>query len=198
MTQAEGTSWMGPQGRFSSAMINEFVPDIASKTAHICGPPAMMDATKKMLAELGMPNTHIKTEAFGAAKPEPAPVKSQLATNTNAGDNRQVRFSLSDVEAHAGPDETVLDVADGLDVDIENSCRAGSCGSCKVKLLRGDVDMELMMGWSLKISSVGIFWRAKLSLNLMWRLRLNEFSRAHNCKQLGCPNDPAMARFFMA
>ena len=41
--------------------------DIASKTAHICGPPAMMDATKKMLAELGMPNTHIKTEAFGAA-----------------------------------------------------------------------------------------------------------------------------------
>ena len=57
MTQAEGTSWMGPQGRFSSAMINEFVPDIASKTAHICGPPAMMDATKKMLAELGMPNT---------------------------------------------------------------------------------------------------------------------------------------------
>ena len=35
-----------------------------------CGPPAMMDATKKMLAELGMPNTHIKTEAFGAAKPE--------------------------------------------------------------------------------------------------------------------------------
>ena len=143
MTQAEGTSWMGPQGRFSSAMINEFVPDIASKTAHICGPPAMMDATKKMLAELGMPNTHIKTEAFGAAKPEPAPVKPQLATNTNAGDNRQVRFSLSDVEAHAGPDETVLDVADGLDVDIENSCRAGSCGSCKVKLLRGDVDMEV-------------------------------------------------------
>ena len=41
-------------------------------------------------------------------------------------DNRQVRFSLSDVEAHAGPDETVLDVADGLDVDIEigrASCR---------------------------------------------------------------------------
>ncbi|GAC23702.1 hypothetical protein GMES_1403 [Paraglaciecola mesophila KMM 241] len=143
MTQAEGTSWMGPQGRFSSAMINEFVPDIASKTAHICGPPAMMDATKKMLAELGMPDTHIKTEAFGAAKPKPAPVKPQLATNTNAGNNRQVRFSLSDVEAHAGPDETVLDVADGLDVDIENSCRAGSCGSCKVKLLRGDVDMEV-------------------------------------------------------
>lgn len=143
MTQAEGTSWMGPQGRFSSAMINEFVPDIASKTAHICGPPAMMDATKKMLAELGMPDTHIKTEAFGAAKPKPAPVKPQLATNTNEGDNRQVRFSLSDVEAHAGPDETVLDVADGLDVDIENSCRAGSCGSCKVKLLRGDVDMEV-------------------------------------------------------
>ena len=67
-----------------------------------------------------------------------------------------------------------------------------------MKLLRGDVDMEVDDGLSLKISSVGIFWRAKLSLNLMWRLRFNEFSRAHNCKQLGCPNDPVMARFFMA
>lgn len=143
MTQAKGTSWMGPQGRFSSALINEFVPDIASKTAHICGPPAMMDATKDMLSELGMPATHIKTEAFGGASPKKTAAKPEIAPNTSVKNTRQVRFSLSNTQAQAGPDETVLDVADELDVDIENSCRAGSCGSCKVKLLRGDVDMEV-------------------------------------------------------
>ena len=143
MTQAKGTSWMGPQGRFSSALINEFVPDIASKTAHICGPPAMMDATKDMLSELGMPEAHIKTEAFGGASPKKTAAKPEVAPNTPVKNTRQVRFSLSNAQAQAGPDETVLDVADGLDVDIENSCRAGSCGSCKVKLLRGDVDMEV-------------------------------------------------------
>ncbi len=143
MTQADGTSWMGPQGRFSSALINEFVPDIALKTAHICGPPAMMDATKDILSELGMPEANIKTEAFGGASPKKTATKTEVAPNTPVNNTRQVRFSLSNAQAQAGTDETVLDVADGLDVDIENSCRAGSCGSCKVKLLRGDVDMEV-------------------------------------------------------
>jgi len=143
MTQADGTSWMGPQGRFSSALINEFVPDIALKTAHICGPPAMMDATKDILSELGMPEANINTEAFGGASPKKTATKTEVAPNTPVNNTRQVRFSLSNAQAQAGTDETVLDVADGLDVDIENSCRAGSCGSCKVKLLRGDVDMEV-------------------------------------------------------
>ena len=40
-------------------------------------------------------------------------------------------------------DETILDVADSLDIDIDNSCRAGSCGSCKVKLTKGAVEMDV-------------------------------------------------------
>jgi len=49
----------------------------------------------------------------------------------------------SDKQAVAQIDETVLDIADALDIDIDNSCRAGSCGSCKVKLLSGHVEMEI-------------------------------------------------------
>lgn len=43
-----------------------------------------------------------------------------------------------------------MDVVDGFDVDIENLCRVGFCGSCKVKLLCGDVDMEVDDGLELE------------------------------------------------
>ena len=39
--------------------------------------------------------------------------------------------------------ETVLEAAEAVDVEIENSCRAGSCGSCIVKLVSGEVSMEV-------------------------------------------------------
>ncbi|WP_333972232.1 FAD-binding oxidoreductase [Alteromonas mediterranea] len=143
MTQADGTSWMGPQGRFSSNLVNEFVPEIALKTAHICGPPAMMDAMTSMLLELGMPNKNIKKEAFGSGSSKKALSPPTPASEKNGAVGKNVVFSLSNVNSQAGPDQTVLDVADDVDVEIENSCRAGSCGSCKVKLLRGDVDMDV-------------------------------------------------------
>lgn len=152
MTRAEGTSWMGPQGRLTPELVTNFVPDIPTKTAHICGPPAMMDAMKDMFIALGMAKNKIKMEAFGSAPPKqkitpPLPAHSSEASTSNtasdAASGFTVNFMQSDKQAVAQIDETVLDIADALDIDIDNSCRAGSCGSCKVKLLSGHVEMEI-------------------------------------------------------
>jgi len=70
MTRAEGTAWMGPQGRLTPELIKGFVPELTSKVAHICGPPAMMNAISDMLHELGMPKNRIKTEACGGEPPK--------------------------------------------------------------------------------------------------------------------------------
>ena len=51
-------------------------------------------------------------------------------------------FSSSNKSGPIKADETILEVAEAVGVDIENSCRAGTCGSCKVKLLDGAVEME--------------------------------------------------------
>jgi ferredoxin len=40
----------------------------------------------------------------------------------------------------------VLDVAESVGVEIEWSCRSGTCGSCVVKLLSGEVSMEVEDG----------------------------------------------------
>ena len=40
-------------------------------------------------------------------------------------------------------DATILDVADEAGVFIDNACRSGTCASCRVKLLSGNVKMAV-------------------------------------------------------
>ncbi len=138
MTRARGSSWVGPTGRLSAGLIRECVPDVAAKLVHLCGPPPMMDALKSTLSELGVPVERIKTEAFGPTKKAAPPAEdaSQAAHAT-------VRFVTSGKSAPLAPTATVLEAADDAGVDIDNSCRAGTCGSCKVKLLKGGVTMDV-------------------------------------------------------
>ena len=49
----------------------------------------------------------------------------------------------------------MLDAAEAVDVEIENSCRAGSCGSCIVKLVSGEVAMEVDDGLEEKERAQG-------------------------------------------
>ncbi|MFQ5733644.1 MAG: ferredoxin--NADP reductase, partial [Planctomycetaceae bacterium] len=75
-------------GRLSRELLAEWVPGIATKRIHICGPPPMMDAVQAMLAELNAPTENIHTENFGSqqkprAKTEQrknAPPEQQKAT----------------------------------------------------------------------------------------------------------------------
>lgn len=141
MTRADGTVWMGLKGRFTTELIQESVPDITGKRIHICGPPAMMEAITDMLDELGVPKDNIKTEAFGPAKkPKAKPAAESKPESSSAAG--MVTFKQSGKSAPLPEGETILDVADELGIEIENSCRTGSCGSCIVKLLSGDVTME--------------------------------------------------------
>jgi ferredoxin len=40
-------------------------------------------------------------------------------------------------------DDTILDAADAVGVFIDNACRSGTCGSCRAKLLSGNVSMAV-------------------------------------------------------
>lgn len=148
VSRPEGTGWKGPIGRISKELIAQSVPDVASRYVHICGPVSMMEAAKRMLAELGVPPQRIKTEAFGPVLGKPEPIQSQgpppstgaiLALPT-------ARFSQSNKSAPLPADKTILDVADEIGVEIDNSCRVGTCGTCRVKLLSGQVTMAVEDG----------------------------------------------------
>ena len=42
--------------------------------------------------------------------------------------------------------ENLLELAEEKGINIENACRQGFCGTCKTKLLSGEVDMEITDG----------------------------------------------------
>lgn len=148
----EGTDWKGTTGRITKELISKSVPDLASRYVHLCGPVSMMEAIKKVLAELGVPLERIKSEAFGPVlgKPEPgrpaAPPAVALAEKITAVAIPTVTFAQSGKSAPLPPDMTVLDAADAVGVEIDNSCRVGTCGTCRVKLSSGQVTMAVEDG----------------------------------------------------
>ncbi len=137
-------------GRLSKEKLAEWVPDITSKWIHLCGAPKMMDSTKAMLAELGVPKENIHFENFGSqkkpAKKTTPPKETASPDSTDASKSNKatasVHFATSDKKTPLEPDETILEAAERIDVDIDNSCRTGMCGVCAVKLLAGQVTME--------------------------------------------------------
>src|SRR6266536_3596988 len=149
VSRPEGTDWKGPIGRITKELIVQTVPDVASRYVHICGPVSMMEVAKKMLIELGVPSGRTKTEAFGPALSKPEPILPTAPTAPLLGSEISlptVTFSVSDKSAPLPPDKVILDVADEIGVEIDNSCRVGTCGTCRVKLLSGQVTMAVEDG----------------------------------------------------
>lgn len=137
MSNPGDEAWSGKRGRIDAAML-ESLKDIATCRAHICGPPSMMDAVKGALVGLGLPEHQVRTEAFGTVTRDPT-AKGARSTDI-AG---KVVFQASDTSAPVPVDATLLDVADEVGVFIDNACRSGTCASCRVKLLSGNVTMAV-------------------------------------------------------
>lgn len=138
-----GPDWKGgPRGRITKELLTQAVPDLASRRVHLCGPPTMMDATKALLTEIGVSPDNLKTEAFGAVKPPPsAPGTSAKPTTPATGP--LVTFSTNNKSAKIHTDQTILELSEELAIGIENSCRVGTCGVCKVKMTSGEVVMAV-------------------------------------------------------
>lgn len=166
----EDTSWTGAKGQISKELITQTVPEIARRRVHVCGPPAMMEAIKAQLAELGVPKEKIKTEAFGpalgaapapaaavaapapdaapAAEAEPPAAAAGTTPPASAPPSAQVEveFRKSGKTGSLAPNQSVLEAAEAIGVAIDFSCRVGICGTCVVPLLEGAVTMEVEDG----------------------------------------------------
>jgi ferredoxin-NADP reductase/Fe-S-cluster-containing hydrogenase component 2 len=137
MSRPGDEPWPGRVGRIDKQFIAACVPDIESRRVHICGPVPMMDATKAAMLELGVANENLKLEAFGTAKRKP-----KTDADVSDAPKFKVTFSRSSKSIEWTGAKSILDGADDCGVEIDNACRSGTCGSCKVRLLRGEVTMD--------------------------------------------------------
>jgi ferredoxin-nitrite reductase len=93
----------------------------------------------------------ILVDKFGAvpkASGEVASLNRQLLLTVDEGETTvpeakpqtsTVIFARSGKEVACSEDEFILDVAERAGVELDSSCRSGSCGTCKQKLLKGDI-----------------------------------------------------------
>jgi ferredoxin-NADP reductase len=142
MSNPEGTDWTGPRGRLTRELLAQAIPDLASRRVHLCGPPLMMDATKALLTELDVPTDQVKTESFGPTRlvPAAAGTTAKLAAPATGP---LVTFSKNHKAAKIHVGQTILELSEELAIGIENSCRVGTCGVCKVKMTSGEVEMAV-------------------------------------------------------
>jgi len=135
-------------GRLTKELLAQWVPEIASQWIYLCGAPQMMDATKQMLQELGVAADKIHTENFGSQQKPHAKAAGheKEETTTIKQTAATVKFAKSAKSTQFLPDETLLEAAERVEVDIDYSCRTGMCGVCVVKLLSGEVTMDVEDG----------------------------------------------------
>jgi ferredoxin-NADP reductase/predicted pyridoxine 5'-phosphate oxidase superfamily flavin-nucleotide-binding protein len=107
--------------------------DVSALVAHaapatvfyVCGPGRLIDAVHEAASAAGWPAERVRSERFTAATPTTA--------------NRPVTVTLrrSGKRIVVAADQTILDAVAAAGVPAPSGCRAGSCGTCKVKVLAG-------------------------------------------------------------
>ncbi len=136
--------WHGLVGRMDKKMIAECVPDVDGRTVYLCGPDAFMSAVKQSLQSLGLPTGQLFCESFSADTkihhPVPVPPNGIQRNRAKTG-NFEVCFAKSGVTVAADGRLSLLELAEKSGVLIGHECRAGNCGECMVKCLKGDIEM---------------------------------------------------------
>nr|WP_274637502.1 1,2-phenylacetyl-CoA epoxidase subunit PaaE [Microbacterium bovistercoris] len=113
----------------------------------LCGPFDLVQLCRDTLIDVGVDRTHIRHELFTTGEPGQAPVGSVGRPVIVVPDEPvcHIRFTLdgqsADVDSPASAHETVLNAALRVRADVPYACAGGVCGTCRARLLEGDVRM---------------------------------------------------------
>jgi ferredoxin-NADP reductase len=139
-------NWQGEQGRISLELLQRYVPELGKAPIHICGPAEFNKSLKQLLLDHGIPASQIQMESFGPAMRKAAATVAESEQTEVAAESlaakHTIHFARSMKSSASTPEATILDEADKVGVRIDYDCRAGICGTCKVRLLGGRVRMD--------------------------------------------------------
>ncbi|MBP2302720.1 2Fe-2S iron-sulfur cluster-binding protein [Azospirillum picis] len=138
-------------GRIDMALLTRFLP-FNDYDFYLCGPPAFTQALYDGLRNHSVADRRIHAEAFGpsslarraddgaAPAAGAAPLAAMAAARPVATGSVPVAFLDSLKEARWTPASgTLLELAEARGLEPEFSCREGTCGTCRTKLLKGAV-----------------------------------------------------------
>lgn len=129
------------QGRIELAQIKS-VLSFDDYDFYLCGPAAFTQAIYDGLRDLNVADTRIHAEAFGPStlKRRTDDPAATLVQPRAATEPVPVYFTASSKEARWTPGSgSLLELAESRGLTPEFSCRGGSCGTCKTRLVSGQV-----------------------------------------------------------
>jgi ferredoxin len=128
----------------------------------LCGPDSFIDDIKKSLEKLSFDHDHLHYESFAGLNNSPrnevevgSTILGSIHTSARlmAADipkelQCHVEFRRSGKTVVCQKGDNLLDVAEFYGIEIANSCRMGSCGSCKCLKVTGEVVLSNSDGLS--------------------------------------------------
>lgn len=132
-------------GFLSAKTLQRLLP-IDDYDFYLCGPGPFMQAIYDILIRLGIRDDRIRYEFFGPATLLRARAPEQNLPPANLGmlddaDIPLVHFAKSGLSAPWDPKSpNLLEFSEEQGLMPDFSCRAGTCESCKVRVISGDVD----------------------------------------------------------
>jgi ferredoxin-NADP reductase len=135
-------AWAGFNGFLSLAVLQNIAPDFRERKVFTCGPAPYMAAVRTMLEGAGFDMAAYNEESFSfeTLAQEAAADDTQAVTAEEAGFT--VTFSRSGDELACAPGQTILAAARAAGVRFPVSCTQGLCGTCKTRMVSGQVDMR--------------------------------------------------------
>ncbi|QEM80776.1 hybrid-cluster NAD(P)-dependent oxidoreductase [Halomonas binhaiensis] len=142
-------AWAGFRGYLSDAMLEMMVPDFMDREIFCCGPTPYMEAIKRILRERGFDMDRYHEESFGATPSDVQEEALELAEQAeaeaeeiDASELIRVEFTGAGKSVQIQPGETVHAAAAKLGLHIPKACGMGICGTCRVSLTSGNVEMD--------------------------------------------------------
>ncbi len=134
----------GPEfyaGRIDKALVRATMPDLANAIAMICGPQPMINGMRELLLSLAMPAAQVRSELFEAAVAATAGHQAEHAAPAPGGGKcgHDVTCAKSKTAVRADAGQTLLEAAESGGVAIDSLCRSGVCGTCRTRVLEGEV-----------------------------------------------------------
>ena len=122
-------------------LLHVLVPVEGVDHVWLCGPFAMVDDARGVLADLGVPAERVHVELFYVD--EPPPELHRVAPELE-GETSEVTVVLDGLSSTTPMPRgaTLLDAAQASRSDLPFACKGGVCGTCRALVREGEVDMR--------------------------------------------------------
>jgi ring-1,2-phenylacetyl-CoA epoxidase subunit PaaE len=133
-------------GRLDAARLRTLLPLLLDPPAvdhwWLCGPYGMVTDAQSVLAELGVPPARVHQELFYVEDTPPAVVRHEDPALQGPSCEVTVVLDGRSTAVTVPRDVTVLEGAQRIRPDLPFACKGGVCGTCRARLVDGEVAMR--------------------------------------------------------